>query len=137
LATALRSRYGEDDVVGLTGDEVRQVELDQGCALPFEYVEFLTCMGKRAGQLLVGTDVFYPEVLGLKMDALALLAEFGDGQLVASESVVFATHQGYQIYWMADVIGGDPPVLMYEEGLGVVTEWSSFSGFLWDEHSRL
>ncbi|WP_173140072.1 SMI1/KNR4 family protein [Kibdelosporangium persicum] len=139
LANLLRSRYGHDDVVGLTDNEVSEVQEDQELSgLPGAYVEFLTLMGRRAGKLLVGTDIFYPSIVGIKRDASELLEECGVRDLVPNDALVFAMHQGYQVYWMADVSTGDPAVSMYQEGEdGITREWSSFSSFLWDEYSAM
>jgi hypothetical protein len=121
-----------DSLVGLSGQEVQDVAADQGVAtLPARYVEFLSEMGRKAGGLLAGTDAFYPEILGLRRDAMELLAENGESGLLRDESVVFAMHQGYQVYWMASRILGDPPVFMYQEGHpGVARERESLTAFL-------
>ncbi|ONI88189.1 hypothetical protein ALI144C_06950 [Actinosynnema sp. ALI-1.44] len=138
LASVLRSQFGTETVVGLLESEIRDVERDQETPLPAEYVDFLTYMGRRAGKFFVGTDIFYPGILGAKRDAFELFDEFRVERLINDSSLVFAIHQGYQIYWMADTLKIDPPVFMYEEGGGrVVKKWDSFSRFLWEEYTRI
>ena len=95
-------------------------------------------MGRKAGRLLAGTDAFYPDILGLKQDASELLANNGESGLIPEGSVVFAMHQGYQVYWMASLSVDDPPVFIYQEGSpGVSSEWESFTAFLRYELSKL
>lgn len=128
-----------DGCLGLSDEEIRRVADDQAVGrLPGRYVEFLRVMGRKAGRLLVGTDAFYPDILGLKQDASDLLAENGVGGLIQDESVVFAMHQGYQVYWISSSALDDPPVFMYQEGgQGVSRVWDSFTDFLRYEFARL
>lgn len=138
IANVLRARYGPGAVVGLSAGEVDEVRARQGVVkLPETYHRFLTVMGRRAGQMLAGTDIFYPEMLDLK----DFLEDFPVVQALVSsggESLVFGMHQGYQVYVAADVASADPPVLMYQEGdSGPVLEWESFTGFLRAELGRL
>lgn len=105
------------DMVGLSSEEIEEVRDDQGLArLPATYVEFLQRMGRVAGRLLVGTDAFYPTILGLRPEAGELLAMNGVSDLFGQDDLVFAMHQGYQFYWMATE-PDDPPVFMYSEGV--------------------
>lgn len=119
-------------IVGLSDDEIEAVRVDQGVTqLPARYIEFLRLMGRKAGSILVGTDIFYPDTLGLKPDGKQLLEENGLAVLISENSVVFAMHQGYQVYWMTSDGFGDPPVFMYQEGDETVSStWPSFSAFL-------
>lgn len=129
----------EGGVAGVDEEQVVEVMRDQELdRLPLRYVDFLKLMGKQAGRLLEGTDAFYPGILGLKQDAMELLAECGQSELLESESLVFAMHQGYQVYWLAGVDDDDPPVFMYQEGDETISaQWDSFSSFLLDQFSRV
>ncbi|NUR03992.1 MAG: SMI1/KNR4 family protein [Streptomyces sp.] len=126
------------EVAGLGLDEIEQIRDDQQVdSLPFYYEEFLRRMGRCAGQFLIGTDAFYPGLMGIKSDALELLAESGASHLMAANSIVFAIHQGYQVYWLESERGDDPPVAMYQEGgAELQARWESFSAFLIDQSSR-
>ncbi|TDC63718.1 SMI1/KNR4 family protein [Micromonospora sp. KC207] len=126
------------ELVGMSEAEVREVASDQSVSsMPSRYVEFLRLMGKAAGALLVGTDAFYPGILGLKRDGLELVTGSGLDGLVPSDVIVFAMHQGYQVYWMSSELSDDPPVYMYQEGdKGVSREWKSFTDFLRYELSK-
>lgn len=119
-------------LIGLTEAEIAEVAADQQVArLPSSYRDFLRLMGRGTGRLLVGTDAFYPQLLGLKCDAAALLEADGQASLVPAAAVVVAMHQGYQVYWMQDLGVEDPPVYMFQEGTRAVAgAWASFTEFL-------
>jgi hypothetical protein len=145
-------RLTSGDLIGISAAEIDEVALDQSVAsMPGRYVEFLRVMGRTAGPLLVGTDAaprdrahlstgavtFYPDILGIKRDGLELLTDNGVSGLAAPDAIVFAMHQGYQVYWMARSLSDDPPVYMYQEGdEGVTREWKSFTEFLRHELSK-
>ncbi|MCP2273718.1 hypothetical protein LV75_006249 [Actinokineospora diospyrosa] len=122
---------------GLSGEKVDEIRADQGVGrLPSYYAEFLRRMGGGAGGFLEGTDVFYPEVIGVPADTRELLAENGADHLLASDSVVFAIHGGYLAYWFGQGLD-NPPVVLYREGSSeILRTWESFSGFLLDELAR-
>ena len=114
---------------GMTESEIEEVRLDQRVDfLPGRYVEFLKVMGRDAGPIWFGTDAFYPGILSLKDDALEILRDNDVSDLLPTGAIVFAIHQGYQIYWMTNPDQDDPPVRMYQEGtLGVARAWESFT----------
>lgn len=125
-------------IQGLTDDEIREIQTDQGLeSLPVCYQEFLRCMGRCAGHLLIGTDVFYPALLGIKADVLDLLRENAVSNLIGDDAVVIGMHQGYQAYWLETASGDDPAVYLYQEGeTGISKKWASFSAFLLDQSTR-
>ena len=105
----------QHEIRGLTEDEISEVEADQATPLPGVYREFLKTMGKGAGRLLVGSDAFYPSILGLKDAARELLAESGDPFELEESDVVVLMHQGYTFLFLRG-IGEDPPVFQWVEG---------------------
>lgn len=125
-------------LVGVSDEELREFAEDQAItSIPGRYAEFLKAMGRAAGPLLVGTDAFYPDIIGLKRDGLELLADSGVAGLASSDVIVIAMHQGYQVYWMADVSTDDPPVYMYQEGdKGISKKWDSLTEFLRQELAK-
>ena len=133
LAGSLAREFGNETVVGLSSVEIVEVATALGGhELPSSYVEFLRLMGKVAGRMLVGTDIFYPRLLKVKEYAQELFEETGRVDLMSDTSIVFALHQGYQVYWFVDN-SEDPQVLMYQEGDEAVSRrWDSFSSFLLD-----
>lgn len=118
------------EVSGLTEGEIAAVEADQGVKLPSIYLAFLAAMGRSAGSLFVGSDVFFPLVLGLRRDAEELLEENGSPFELDGTDVVFLMHQGYQFMFMHGP-DDDPPVFLYKEGNdGPDLVASRFSSFL-------
>jgi hypothetical protein len=122
-----------DTIVGCKPEEVNHIELDQSTVLPLAYREFLLTMGRGAGVLFIGSDVFYPRIIGLKADAAALLIEASDDWSLPQDSCVFFMHQGYQFYYMLSSEGDDPPVYYYFEGRGQpgASAYDSFLEWLW------
>ena len=108
-------RAASADVSGLTEQEITTVEADQGVKLPPIYRAFLAIMGKSAGSLFVGSDAFFPQILGLRCDAEELLEENSSPFTLDSTDVVFLMHQGYQFMFMHGS-DDDPPVFLYKEG---------------------
>jgi len=39
-------------------------------------------------------------------------------------------HQGYQFYWFPSILEENPEVFMYQEGSGIVREWSDLADCL-------
>jgi len=105
LAGSLAREFGNETVVGLSSVEIVEVATALGGhELPSSYVEFLRLMGKVAGRMLVGTDIFYPRLLKVKEYAQELFEETGRVDLMSDTSIVFALHQGYQVYWFVDIV---------------------------------
>jgi hypothetical protein len=102
----------EDDVHGLDGDEVQQVDDDQPGPLPYAYRCFLRHAGRGAGRFLQGSDVFHPHVLGIRDAADELLA--GSGLALAEDDRVILLHQGVQFDFLRGD-GDDPEVWSYCE----------------------
>ncbi|RZQ60747.1 SMI1/KNR4 family protein [Amycolatopsis suaedae] len=128
LATWLlaEGRAVPDTLVPCTPAEIDEVREAQQIRLPAEYERFLGTMGRRAGNLLRGTDVFYPAIVELADEFRAAADEFG----VASGSVLLGMHQGYVLYWL-DV---DGRVCSFTEGDSEAgPTWPSLPGFLADQ----
>ena len=130
LAHALVELGGEP-VAGISPEQIREVAADQRhAALPRRYEEFLAVMGRRSGRLGIADDSGYPGILGVRERAQEILAGDGAGHLLGENTVVFATHQGYLVYWMTDAGLDDPPVRRFSEGEGIDREWPSFTACL-------
>ena len=101
--------------------------------LPSAYISFLKRIGRGAGNLLVGTDAFFPRIIGLKAAAIELFAEDSAPVHLNPDVLVIAMHQGYQVFWFPTVMLDDPMVLMFQEGdRGPLRNWGSFSAYLSD-----
>jgi len=115
---------------GCSSKEISIIEQHFGCKLPQSYKDFLTIAGKSAGKLFQGTEIFFPNVLQLQLDAEELLDELGLVQLLPCDAKVFCMHQGYELNYFLPT-SDDPPVFQYVEGqLAVNQPWGSFSEFL-------
>lgn len=91
-----------ETVVGCTPEEVAEIRADHGVdRLPEQYEEFLLLMGRGAGELLRGTDFFYPGIRGLDDDGRELLEENDAAHLLPEGAIVVGMHQGYELYWLA------------------------------------
>ncbi|MEV0675999.1 hypothetical protein AB0I60_05690 [Actinosynnema sp. NPDC050436] len=76
-----------DTIRGCTPEEVAEVRADQRAErLPAQHEEFLLTAGRRAGDLLRGTDLFYPSLLGPAAEGRELL-DFLVSQVEAQASV--------------------------------------------------
>lgn len=112
LATGVATK---ETIIGCTPEEVAEVRADHDVErLPGHYEQFLLAMGKRAGELLRGTDFFYPHILELDADGRELLADNDALHLLAEGSLIIGMHQGYELYWLE---AGEPsgPLVWYQE----------------------
>ena len=98
--------------------ECEIVEISKNCLLPLRYREFLEVMGKGAGTFFLGTDIFYPSIVGLTEDAASLVSEDPTGITLPEDAVVFSMHQGYEMMFFRTNDGEDPPVYYYMERSG-------------------
>jgi hypothetical protein len=104
-----------DQIVGLTEDEIREVELSQPSRLAPPYRRFLELAGAGAGDFLRGSDLFYPVLLELGPWARGTLKENGVKLTLSNTDRVFYMHQGYQFDFLRGD-GDDPEVWSYCEG---------------------
>ena len=106
------------DFIGVNERELAEIAADQNCVLPLAYSNFLRVAGRRCGSLWLGSDAFYPAILGLERDAEDLMRESGLPFRLHESDVVIAMHQGYQFLFLS---GGthNPPVLRFSEQEGV------------------
>lgn len=132
VADSILEISGAASVSGVSVQEIEELKRQwEVSELPAAYVEFLKIMGRRAGRLLEGTDAFMSRIMQLP----AFVAEFqseNDGSWCFPEgSLIFAMHQGYQVYYLEDVTLEDPSVALYlEGGRGPIRRWESFTRFL-------
>ncbi|HEX6681555.1 MAG TPA: SMI1/KNR4 family protein [Candidatus Limnocylindrales bacterium] len=129
----------ESAVAGLDRDAIQQVQAAwQVDYLPERYVAFLAGMGMRAGQLLVGTDAFFPRILEMREWAISFFDENDGWMRLPDGALVFAMHQGYLVYWFSDSAAPDPEVVLYmEQEKEPVHVWPSFTGFLNEEYETI
>lgn len=90
-------------------------------------------MGKEAGSLFVGTDIFFDKTVSLKSEAQSLLVENREEYVLKDSMFVFSMHQGYEFLFFDVNEGDNPSVYQYIEDNGSPKKtWSRFSGFLED-----
>jgi hypothetical protein len=124
------------DALGCTPEEVARVEADYGQPLPHSFRIFLETMGRDVGGLFGGSDIGFPDMLGMRQDVENLLVENECRHALPDDALVFMMHQGYILYF---VRSDDPQVFGWSEGLDddtkhqfqVITE--SLDEFLLDE----
>jgi hypothetical protein len=90
-----------DTILPCSPAEVEEVRQTQGVdQLPPQYEQFLLTMGRRAGDLLRGTDFFYPAIVELADEMRELVVENNCTHLVKPDSTLIGHHQGVELYWM-------------------------------------
>ncbi|ALX96041.1 hypothetical protein AV650_21950 [Serratia fonticola] len=105
----------QHSLIGCSTHEVEELESFLGYTLPFEYKEFLRILGKGAGSLFQGTDIYYPRVLELKSEAEELISEMNLNKHLPDNAFVFCMHQGYECNYF--LIGEpDPTIFQFYEG---------------------
>ena len=116
-------------------DEIRRV---QGVPLPAQYEDFLLTMGRRGGDLLRGTDFFYPGVIKYFDEVREFIDETGISHLIRPNSVLVGMHQGAELYWLEQ---GDPsgPLYWYQEGAEAPREvWPTLlDGLVWNAQNQV
>ena len=135
FADALQSRgvATKHLIRGCTQAEIEEIESDVGRTLPLAYREFLVRMGREAGAFFVGTDMFYPNILGNTDAAHGLVSEDKSGLELPRDAIAFSMHQGYQFLFVRAEEGDDPPVYYYMEQTGqFVKKADRFTQFLKD-----
>jgi hypothetical protein len=124
----------ESTIEGCSSSEIKEIEKCIDYPLPFAYVEFLRVMGRQAGKLLIGTDIFFPQILECQQYAEELLAEDPSTTFqLDDKTFVFMVHQGYQFMFfkLDSEATDDRPVYHYIEGGTTPTlAYDSFSSFL-------
>ena len=130
LASGLAER---DAIRGCNESEIRELEQLFGLTFPRVYREFLQKMGRQAGRLFLGSDVFLGRIRELRQYAEEILKESSTTFRLPVNCHVFLSHQGYVfLYFVADS-QDDPAVYRFVEGERAPTRVnSSFSSFLED-----
>jgi hypothetical protein len=114
-----------NQIIGCSDDEIAEVMSDQGVTtLPTFYRDFLRVMGKRAGKLFPDSEIYYPDILGLKT--------FANGQLLSDplpdETFIFSMYSEEQfMYFYINEDPNDPAVHFYHD------EWSRF---VWQQYKH-
>ncbi|MFJ2839509.1 SMI1/KNR4 family protein [Nocardia sp. NPDC087230] len=99
-----------DSIIGCDSAEIAQVYslAPEGFPIPDEYHAFLAQMGKQAGTLFRGTDLFFPRML----DAREAAEEISGEGPTLENHFFFGHHQGYKVYFFRR---GSGAVYLYNE----------------------
>src|SRR5687768_1499762 len=109
IAARIAAADADHLVEGLNNFEMKQLcESWQTNELPSVYLEFLHLMGRSAGRILLGTDAFFPRILEMPRASSEFFADNVEGMQLPEGALVFAIHQGYQVYWMESTNVPDP-----------------------------
>lgn len=104
------------EVLPLGLEDVELVLRDQNLsALPSQYRGFLRTCGGGVGNILGGSMIFYPEILGIKAPVWEWTQETPPCPCPVSSSLVFYLHGGYQVAW-TDANDPVEKVSTYTEG---------------------
>ena len=119
---------------GCTNKQIEEIESDAGFVLPQAYLVFLLRMGVYAGRFFSGTDILYPEMIGMTEIGESIAAtsrrELGSNVSLPSDAYVFAMHQGYQFFYFTPG-ADDPAVYYFLEGENETCRWAeTFTNFL-------
>jgi hypothetical protein len=119
------------EVKGATELEIDSLEREVGLRLPAAYKSYLRAMGKGAGDLFVGTDVFLLQVPGITEYAAEVLHELDPSLQLPADTLVFSSHQGYVFYYFrTDPPDDDPPVYCFTDDTPPALSHPSFTTFL-------
>jgi len=116
--------------VGVTGDDIVELEVRQGVQLPMTYKQFLTECGRSAGLLLYDVSAFFPQTRELKEDVMEMLEEEGVNIDIPDNAFFFSSYLGDQYnYFICD--GSQDPEVFHLDSRGRVTQLAeSFSAFI-------
>ena len=119
--------------VGCKNEEINELETHFNVKFPKIYRLFLKKMGKAAGNFMLGTDMFYKHLFGIRDGAIELLQEANSHYTLSHTMFVFSMHQGYE-FCCFDTLGGeDPEVFQYiEDEDRPEKQWNTFSEYLKD-----
>jgi hypothetical protein len=116
-------------ILGLSDEEIEEVEECQAVKLPVRYKLFLKECGRSAGRLLYDVDFLFPVIRDLKQKLEDVIEEDGADFHLPDNAFVFAAYQGAQYhYFVCDQ--DDPPTFrVYDDGTAE-SGASSFSEFI-------
>ena len=93
--------------------EIKGIELKFGIRLPRMYREFLSIMGRKAGDFLTSGDILYPDLLELQEWAQELIACEEIDFTLPEDAFVFMVYGNHAIWYFHRNDGDDPPVYCF------------------------
>jgi len=116
-----------DDLQALPDNLIQVIDDDQPVPISDAYRCFLRATGGGAGRFLQGSDVFHPDVLGIRAPAQELLAE--NGLALEDTDRVILMHRGTQFDFTRG-LAEDPEVWSYSEGDAPARAFDRFTDWL-------
>ena len=103
---------------GASKDEIDDLEAYAGCTLPAVYKDFLSHLGRSAGELLRGSDYSVSERFHLRLKEYAekIVKLSTSSYTLPPSAFVFLMSQGYQFAFFHTDQGDDPSVYCFHEG---------------------
>ncbi len=120
---------------GCSQAEIAAIEKSLGNPLPVEYKNFLQLIGKAAGDLFLGSEIYYRDLRSLLelQEYAKRLLRLNQFSALPKQAFVFFMHQGYTFNYFLLNDGDDPPVYQFceeQESTTFNKPWNSFSEFL-------
>lgn len=104
-------------LVGCSDDEIEEICRAQDVErVPEDYRAFLALAGRESRGLGVGTDMFYPFLVETKAWMQDALRNNGGPFSLPPRAFVFASHQGYNYWFLEDAHSEVPVVVNWMEG---------------------
>lgn len=104
-----------NEIIPCSERDVQVIERELNLAIPQAYKEFLLWMGKKAGDILLGSDWLFDDLPKIQKWAIELMQANGVSNMLPSDAFVIYMHQGYQFSFVRISEGDDPPVYYYDE----------------------
>lgn len=100
----------ERPIIGLTKEEINEIQIAQKVVLPTEFVRFLQQCGRSAGSYGRDVETFYHAYKVLKVWFFEAAEEFSTKMKIPPAAFFFSSYQGSQYdYFLCDE-GPDPAV---------------------------
>ena len=115
-----------------TPEELKRLEARYNVTLPDVYRRFATSPDELTMRSLIGTDLAFRFVNGMKEEAAQVALESSPGFKFDANDFVFASGQGYAfLYFKCTDRQADPAVHVYEEGQSAArVAVGSFTGWV-------
>lgn len=119
-----------ETIVPCTPEEVQYIEDWISTRLPAEYRAFLLAIGKCAGRFMSDVDIFYPEILRNRDEAIEKLDNWESGVLaLPADAFVFGFRPAEQFWYFRCQNDIATDVFWYFEGRG---KFERLSMSFWD-----
>ena len=109
------------DIVGVTEDDLLEIEKISSLKMPGVYREFLMDCGKKAGIFGETLNIFFPEILELPAEFDEIMAEEGEGDLLPAGAFIFCGLGMWFDFFICDGVR-NPRIYRANPELGVIKD---------------